>query len=411
MNSPSIRMMSWIGRIAHAGLTAVLLAGVGCAQSPHEKLKQDAQSHWSEVRADVKVQMARQQYDSGQIDDATATLQEALSYDPEFARAYALLARCQLESGLVKAARRSADHAARTLKNDPELEAARGLIDERMGDLAGALRHYRTARRLDDETVEYLLSEAECLVGLDRQDEAVQLLDEQLSAYDNSPSINALLGEIALARGEDEKALEAFRLAMSGGATDPLVIEQYIVLAARQGACHDALQSFGVLDDPDAGTGQSMSLLRAVAECQVKLNRTESARKTLRDMVRRDPNDVETWRLMARVAVQMDDPTMMHHAAANINRLSPDDSDASIIQAYGLISQGRLAAARDVLKRFVTRNQRDVLGHCLLASVSERLGQRDAAIEQYQRALLLDPQSVWPREALDRLAAAGGGAS
>jgi len=101
--------------------------------------------------------------------------------------------------------------------------------------------------------------------------------------------------------------------------------------------------------------------------------------------------------------VQGDDASIMHQSAANIDRLSPGDADATMIRAYSLISQGQLDRASTLLRQSIRKNGGDMMAHCLLASVLERLDQPREAINHYQEALALEPGSRWPREALARL--------
>lgn len=394
-----------VHRMARAMTLCSLIVSLqaGCSHQTHAKHKQQAQERWSSVRADVQVQLARQQYRAGKIDEALATIQQALAYDPKCAEAYMIQARCQLESGLIRAASRSAESAARTLRNNAELAALRGLIAERSGDPPSALGYYRDARRLGDQNVDYLLAEAECLVAMGRPDEASTLLEDERRAYGEHSSIHALMGEIALARGDEVAALNAFRSAMAGGVDDPVIIEQYVVLSSRGGECTEALAAAETLDNSKVEVAASDSLLRAVAQCHLKLNHLESARQSVRTLIKRDPDDLDAWRLMARIAVQGDDASIMHQSAANIDRLSPGDADATMIRAYSLISQGRLDRASTLLRQFIHKNGGDMMAHCLLASVLERLDQPREAINHYQEALALEPGSPWPREALARL--------
>lgn len=392
-------------RVARLLTMSVLAAGMpsGCSHQTHAQHKEEAEKRWSSVRADVQVQLGTQQYRAGKIDEALATIQQALAYNPDCAAAYVIQARCQLESGLIKSASRSAESAARTLKDDPELASIRGLIAERSGDLPAALGYYRDARRLDDQTVDHLLAEAECLVAMGRSEEASTLLDSERRAYGEHSSIYALMGEIALAGGDEVAALNAFRSAMAGGIDDPVIIEQYVVLSSQGGECSEALAAAETLDKSGGDEATSASLLRAVAQCHLKLNHLEVARRTVRMLTKRDPDDLEAWRLMARIAVQCEDAGVMHQAAANIERLSPGDPDAMMIKAYSLISQGQLDRASALLRQSIKKNGGDVLAHCLLASVLERLDQPRDAISHYQQALALEPGSTWPREALARL--------
>ena len=63
---------------AHTAL--FLLIGplaVGCQTLPHTQAKQHAEQRWSEVRARVKYQLGKQQFDGGLFQDAVSTLTES----------------------------------------------------------------------------------------------------------------------------------------------------------------------------------------------------------------------------------------------------------------------------------------------------------------------------------------------
>ncbi|MHC4067791.1 MAG: hypothetical protein ACYSUI_25255, partial [Planctomycetota bacterium] len=54
----------------------------GCQITAHKRQREEAQKHWSQVRASVKHQLATQQAEAGQIEAAISTVREALGLDP-----------------------------------------------------------------------------------------------------------------------------------------------------------------------------------------------------------------------------------------------------------------------------------------------------------------------------------------
>ena len=69
----------------------------GCQSMTHATAKQEANQQWNRVRADIKLQLAQQQYDSGLSHEVITTATEAISLHPENTHAYVLLVNANLE--------------------------------------------------------------------------------------------------------------------------------------------------------------------------------------------------------------------------------------------------------------------------------------------------------------------------
>lgn len=392
--------------LAVAGL---LGTGAGCSNLSHAQRKEKAEEHWGRVRANVKLQMARQQFDRGQIDEALRFLDEALAWDRDNPDVHLLYAECRLEEGKLAAAERSVAAAARLAGGEkPRIAAMQGLIAERRGDLAEALTHYRRARALDDGEVDYLVSEAECLVALARAHEARALLDAEMINYDDDPSLHALLGEIALRDGDVETARASFRRVLSAGVYDPVIAEEFALLAVHAGDYSDALTVLEPLLDKQGAAQVPPSVLRAAAECMLGLHRNEPAKKLLNEAVQRNANDVNAWFLLARAGIATNDAYTTGQAARHVQRLAPKDPQGVLLDAYARVQAGDFAQADAVLQRAAQQEKTNPLVYCMLGLVAERQSDPAAARTHYRQALRVDPACRWAQQALRRIDADAG---
>src|SRR5215207_6354677 len=83
-------------------LLATALAVAGCngnGQKNGSQARGAAKKHWASARANVMANLAREQYDNGNFDQARKTTDEALKMDPENAPLRVLSARVAIEQG------------------------------------------------------------------------------------------------------------------------------------------------------------------------------------------------------------------------------------------------------------------------------------------------------------------------
>ena len=129
-------------RVVPTLFTCGLVLVPACSEI-HKGHQAQAEQHWKEVRAKVKFQLARQQYESGLVEDAASSVSEALALDPFCADYHVLLARCRLEQGQVMSAERTIELAAGLDADSSELAYVRGIIAERRGQFEQALEFFQ----------------------------------------------------------------------------------------------------------------------------------------------------------------------------------------------------------------------------------------------------------------------------
>ena len=166
-------------------LLPVLLSLVmlGC-QNMHKSHKESAKQRWNSARSQFRYDLADRQFKAGELSKALASAQNIIDGDPQFIPAYILMGRIYLEQNRLGPAQKSFDTS---LKLDPccvEAHYSLGILREKRGSLDQALESYQKARRLQSKHAPYLLAVAETLVALDRQKEALELLQGYIHAED-----------------------------------------------------------------------------------------------------------------------------------------------------------------------------------------------------------------------------------
>ncbi|GJM26589.1 MAG: hypothetical protein DHS20C16_30040 [Phycisphaerae bacterium] len=383
--------------------SAMIVSGAGCTAN-HQNRRVQAEQHWNEVRGKIKLQLARQQFEHGLVDDAVSYLEESLGWDTKNVDAFMLLAECRLSQGRIQAAERAIEHAYELDNQNAKVLSVRAMIAERMKRFADALRDYRLAREIDDTEVSYLIAEAECLVAMNQSNEALRLLETTKLYYDNNPSLLALSGEIALRLGDQDAAEQAFRAVLAAGHYTPVIAEEYALLAVRSHRFAEALTVLQPLFDKH-GDQLAPSVIRAVAKCMLELNRPEAVKMTLRDVLKNDPDDYAAWVLLAKAGIKSGDMGSARRGASNAERLAPIAPQTLLISAYVRMREKNYAAAGRALNKLIEQNDRDVLAHCLLGLVSLKSKDLAQARVSYERALAIDPDCHWARTALKRLSA------
>jgi tetratricopeptide (TPR) repeat protein len=381
-----------------------LLLVAGCQQPAHQERQAKAQAHWNQVRAGIKVQLARQTFERGQIAEALRIVEEALAADPDNVAGRVVLAQCRLEQGQVAAAQRAMDQAAAIEVTGParaELEFVRGQIAEARGEHNEALQAYEQARLLDDTRPVYLTSAAQCLMNLRRPQDALALLQENAVDYGKNPTIYAMIGQIALSTGDKTLAEQAFRQVLSTGEFNPVIAEEYALLAADQGRYEEVLS---VLAPLKAAAGDlSPSATLAAARAMLAMGQTEPAKRELTRLLQRNVDDLAAWYLLGHAGILSDDLPTMVRSAAEAKRLAPEAQQTLLLESYAMLKEGRAVEAQAVLQRLRDLDNDDSLVHCMLGWAAIRRNDVPAARQHFRRALEVDPACAWARTELSRL--------
>jgi len=387
-------MGRWLGAVS------LLLVSSACNVPGHRAAKQEAQQRWEQVRARVKFQLAKQQYDSGLFDAAIRTVSESLAIDPYQADAYTMLARANLELGRAGSAQAALDAARRAHARSPDLTYTHGVILEQQDRISDALAKYSEAQALAPANVDYLVAEAECLVTMGRAAEALTLLDERTGKLDDNGTIAVLAAHVAALLGDGEGATKRLAAAAVPEGDRDLIAEELGLLLARANRCAEAIGVLHPLVERLANGQDNGATLRALAGCYLSSGEPSSAARVLTDYAQRHAEDTAAQLLLAKSAVASDDVLTALRAIDAVEQRDPALAEARFVRAVIQWRRGELAAAAKSLKAVIARNPRDVDAHCLMGEILLVGDEPTAARAHFQRALTIDPQNGWAHAAL-----------
>jgi len=402
-------------------LAAVLLGGCSSKQGQHKKWVDSADARWNGMRATALTDMAQGQFDSGQLDQAQATVRDAAAIAPHDPAVHLLAGRIALENGLLERAHQhfgvciekstpkpdedadaSAPAPKATGKHAAEAFYFRAVVLQRWQRQDEALADYQMAAELDPEHPRRALAVAETLVSLDRVDEAAALLEDKKIYFDQNAGCRALLGHIHNMRGEYALAVENFREAALLDPTNMRIQEELAFAQVRSEDWAQAAVTLGELTAHEDHAHRD-DLWRALATAEAANGRLEESRDILARLTRRNPGAVADWIRLGETCWKMEDLGGALIAANRTVDLAPRRHEGYLLA--GLVWQKR-ERPHEALQMFdaaadaAPTNATPVILRGIALQQSDRLA---AAAEAYREALKRDPQDPRAAKLLARL--------
>ncbi len=383
-------------------IAAAWMLSTGCSQLTHRTAKEDGEKQWREVRARVKLQLAEQQFRSGAIEETIRTAGEAVLLAPSIPGGYVVLARAYLEQGSPAKADRILRNAFAREVRSASLCYTHGTLLELQGRSGEAYEKYAEATRLDPDESDYLIAQAECLVAMNRFDDARELLRERLGSAMGDESLNMLAGYLASRAGDDVEAVAAYGQALVAMPQSLLIREAYGMALVRTGRMHEATSMLRPLCN-DRKKPASGSVVRAYARGCLATGQSAAAFDVLSDHVRRAPTDLPARMLLVEAALLEEKWMTALQSVSAAGRQAPDDPDVALMRAVVQMKRDDSRGAVQSLSLVTRLRPDDPAAHCMLASALEAAGESDAARAAFVRVLELEPDSRFAEAGLQRL--------
>ena len=227
---------------------------------------------------------------------------------------------------------------------------------------------------------------ARALIRLDQTVLAEERANAAAKLYPEFPKPHEILGRIFMRRGEPEKAVAAFRRAIE---LDPGRTDTRVKLGM-------ALMKLGRADEAEIEFEESkrlnpdLELIGKAAQFE-KDGDPVSAEKICREMLRRDPGNVEALRLLAAIASSKhyygDAETLLQSAVDRAPDFVRARADLVTVQ----LERDNIDDALENAKRLVRFDEKQADSYLLLASAYGSAGRYEDAIDAYEKTLELVP--------------------
>jgi len=415
-----------------AVLTAGAMAGCDAAlDKGHQEFTEQSRAAFDRQRLDIMYQVAEQQYRVGELDKCRESLKNALAVPTPYAPMHVLAARVELEGG-------NLDVAATHLKKALEIDATKaeplyllGLVYQRWQKFDTACDYYQQACDKNPGEALYVLAVAEMRITLGQLDEAKQFLEDKMLYFEQSASMRIALARIATLQGDPAAASRHYRDATlllpedknlrwtyaeslydAGKYADAARILEDLrrdppampkaTAALAKGAAADAET------DLAAAASVKASLLMMLGESYVALKRPMDARDCFQEIIRAQPDSVPAYLALAKTCLLTNDLATTTAAVQKALRFEPENVPAMILQAAVLQKQEKWTEALALLNKAARIAPKDLTVLCMQGISQLQLGQKDAAVSSFQKAVALNPADAWANELLGQLTPVAG---
>ncbi len=378
--------------VVAAASLCLALGSAGCGGSNKTKAtnKKQAEQRWNSARAGVMLTLARDQYAGGNFDKCRKTIDDALKLDPQNPQLRMLSAKLSLEQGQLELAERELLVVREKLPTDAESRYLGGVIYPRWQKPQAAYEMYAAAGERAPAELAYLLAEAEMLVSLDRQAEALTLLQTKVVYFESSPAIRDAVGQLLARAKRYREAADVLRQASILAADDNTIRERlgmtlYHDKQFKEAA--DVLEKL-MLDERFATRSDLYAVL---GESQLQVGRYREARANYERAVELDPASGHLYLGLGRAAMECNDLKRAELALRKAQSIDPQAAEAHLMTGYLRLRQNRMKEALAAFQKAATLDRKDSVALCMIGYVYEKTGRGDLAMQYYGRALKVKP--------------------
>lgn len=390
-------------------LAAAVFVG-GCAGTGDKDKNGDknaATAQWRAARASVLITLARDQFSSGNFDEARNTMTDAIKLLPDNAELRTLSGRIAFEQGDLELAESELRHAQ---KSDPKFAPADyylGVIMQRWQRYPDALALYTAASEKAPNDVAYVLARSETLIALDRDQESLAVLNQAMKKFENSAEVRSSIAQLLMRQRKFPEAAEMMRQAVMLAPDDETLREHLAMCYFRAERYEEAVEAFQRLLRIEKLKDRS-DLHTRLGECYLALGRPMDARGAFEAASVLEPGNVGFQLNLAKSALESGDLRRAEITVRKALALAPTDAQANLLMGYVRMEQSKLPEALAAFRRAAVADSRDPTPLCMAGVVLEKLGRREEAMQQYAKALTIKPNDELAKSLMNQIEATAG---
>lgn len=287
--------------------------------------------------------------------------------------------------------------AASLANYDAPMLTRLALLQVQAGHLAGAAHSLGKAlsERPDLLPAQALMTEVELLQGEGQK--AEQRARQIVAAHPKAGVGHALLGDLALSRGQGGAAVEHYRRAHQIGQSSESLARLYRALVRVDAGAASQLAEQWVKTHP-----QDATVRRMVADGQARKGNLGAARASYEALLKNNPDDAESLNNLANILILQKDPTALQVADQAMAR-KPEAPHIIGTAGWAAYHAGQTDRALQLLRDARLRDPSNPETRYFLGVVLAKAGRPGEAREEIQAALNAGPAFSSAKAAQDLL--------
>ena len=383
-------------KINFAATCIVLVIGLvsgGCKagkNSTHEEWRGQANQRWYQMRSGMMLQMAVQQFETGDLDTAAKTVNEAMRIDAENDGLFLLAGRIEVEKGHLERGYHWFEQAIVINENNAQAYYYRGVVQQRWKKYEQALESYGLAYENEKDNPSYISAQAEMLVLLDRVDDAIAMLEEKLDYFDQITGLRIALGHMWRIKKDHAKAAYYFEQAWMLEPENVKLQEELArsqMAAGQWGQAARTLKAVLLVEENE----NRDDLKRMLADTYEKCGKNREARKVYIEIAKGSKSAVEDWIKLGELAWRDGDYGGALNAANRIISLDSDRHEGFLLAGMVWQKRGNINHSLLNFDRAAELAPKNALPCILRGMTLQNAGRRLAAIQSYKQALERQP--------------------
>jgi len=371
----------------------ILCAVSGCeSQSEGKKL---AQTQWQKASAYAKLNLAEQQYQNEQLEEALKTASECVSANPDMPEAHLLFGKLLLAQ---RQLHKAANELTRAVKLDEKLDSGwywLGVAAEGEGNYQQAQAHYEKAMSLKSENVDYILATAEILSAQDRKDDAIRLLEAKVAEMPKEISLKVAAADFMWQMGKDQQAIELYKQAMLMADDDynREIAESLGYCYVFSGEWDEAAKIFTELSERCTQQQRKKLYLQVAALCGMNCGGYGTAINCYNQLSVTERDNPQVWLKLGQAALGVGAADRALECGRKALSLQGGSAEAIALVGCAQYVGGDYAAAVINFEKIATDDKYGSFSWLMRARCYERLGKKGKASLAYQKALEMNPHS------------------
>jgi Flp pilus assembly protein TadD len=378
---------------------------VGCTSMDKDQTataKATAEKNWNDARSMVLVGLAEDQYKNGNFEKSRATIDQAITMQPENSAAHILSAKLYIETGSLEAAERELELARKEDPKSAEAEYLSGVVYQRWQQPQRALEFYQYACYNAPAELAYVMAKGEMLVAMGRRDEALPMLQAKAAYFEHSGEIRDEIGLLLEQDGRYPEAAEMFRHAQILS-EDDLTIKEHLAMALFD--AKEYSESAQIITDllTNEKFNHRPDLLSVLGECQLQTGHADDAVMSFQQASEITPDAVSVWLGLGRAELQIYNLKRAEFALRKCLALDDNNAEAHLMMGYAQLRLNDVNNAYGSFSRASDLNPKDSTSICMMGVALDRLGRKQEAAQCYKRALAISPDDDLASKLLARM--------